>query len=242
MTSAKSQNITKFLKLPYQFDENLLLTDLKVVNESQWIPHFNTGGYEGNWKSIALYSTSGNETNIFAMGNDATAIVETPLMKDCLYFKQVIGNFKCTLLSVRLLRLGAGAVIKPHRDHQLGYEDNTFRLHIPISTNPDVHFILDDERIILLPGECWYTNVNYIHSVLNHGKSDRVHLVIDGERNAWSDKLFFSLAAKESFFPPKEEVYSAVTIKQIINELKHSNQPAANQLIVKLQADLDALK
>ena len=238
----EKQKITKYLKLPFQFDEKMLVADLETITGSQWIPHFNKEGYNGKWNSIALYARGGDSTNIFAMNAGDETILETPIMKDCLYFKVVIDHFKCTLLSVRLLRLEVGADIKPHSDYNLGYEDNNFRIHIPIKTNDDVYFILDGNRLIMLPGECWYTNVNYVHSVSNKGKTDRIHLVIDGERNAWSDDLFFSLAPKESFFPVREQIHTAENLKRIIEELKLSDQPAAQQLIVKLQEELNALQ
>jgi len=241
MDPIENKEITKYLKLPFQFDEERLVADLESIMGSQWIPHFNKEGYEGKWNSIALYASGGEATNIFALNNDEAPIIETHIIKDCLYFKEVICHFKCIMLTVRLLRLEVGAEIKPHSDYNLGYEDNNFRLHIPIITNDDVNFILDGNRLQMLPGECWYTNVNYIHSVSNKGKTDRVHLVIDGKRNAWSDDLFFSLAPKESFFPFKEEIHSAETLEKIIEELKISDQPAVKQLIITLQEELDAL-
>ena len=86
----------------------------------------------------------------------------------------------------------------------------------------------------MLAGECWYTNVNYIHSVKNLGTRDRVHLVIDFERNKISDELFFALAPEESFLPiPKEEDSPEVT-QRIIEELRASNEPIAEQLINEL--------
>lgn len=174
-----------------------------------------------------------------AYNNDTSDLVETSILKDCFYFKEVIGHFKCIKLSVRLLRLEKGAYIKPHCDHNLGYEDNNFRLHIPVKANSNVDFVLDGSRLAMLPGECWYTNVNYIHSVHNGGESDRIHLVIDGERNFWSDSLFFSLAPKESFFPDKVENHSVGTLSKIIEELKLSDEPAAKQLIVTLSKELN---
>ena len=234
----KDKRITKYLKLPFQFDEKRLVADLESIIENQWIPHFNKRDYDGEWKSIALFAKGGDATNIFAFQNDNTAIIETPILNSCSYIKEVIEHFKCALLSFRLLRLNVGAKIKPHRDYKLGYEDNTFRIHIPILTNNNVDFNLDGKRLQMLPGECWYTNVNFTHSVANNGKTDRVHLVIDGERNAWSDDLFFSLAPKASFFPVKEEIHSAETLKKIIEELKMSNEPAAKQLISVLQKNL----
>jgi hypothetical protein len=234
--------ITKYLKLPFQFEEKRLLQDLQSVQESNWASHFNTGGYEGDWKVIPLYAPKGDPNNIFAMQTNKGELALTPLMQHCPYFLQVIQQFKCPLLSVRLLNLGVGAEIKPHRDHELGYEDDCFRLHIPITTNPQVSFMLDGKQLNMQPGECWYTNVNYIHSVANKGSSDRVHLVIDGERNNWSDELFFSRAPKESFFPKKEETLSLKTLEGMVKNLLQQDNPAARSLMVELEAKIENLK
>lgn len=197
--------LTPYLKMPFQFDETNLVNDLNLLMNHQWLPHFNTGGYQGDWKVISLYSINGDANNIFVSSGDTSVVSETEVLKVCSYLKEVIDTFKFPVLSARILRLGAGAEIKPHRDHELGYENNNFRLHIPIKTNENVNFILDGIRLKMLPGECWYTNVNFIHSVSNKGETDRFHLVIDGKRNLWSDELFFSLAPEESFiYSPSE--------------------------------------
>lgn len=120
----------------------------------------------------------------------------------------------------------------------MGYEDGNFRLHVPIVTNADVQFILDGDKLVMLPGECWYTNVNYIHSVKNAGDEDRIHLVIDCSRNKWSDQLFFSLAPKSSFKPIPEEKLSQETLTRMIEELKAQDSPAALQLINDLSKKL----
>lgn len=226
------KQVTKYLKFPIQFDEQLLVSDLRRAMDGQWIPHFNTGGYTGNWKAVSLYAAKGNEQNIFAHLQDYTSISETPFMKECAYFKEVLNQFKFDILSARLLRLEVGAEIKPHTDHELGYEDGQFRLHIPIVTNSEIEFILDGERLTMLPGECWYTNVNFVHSVANRGTIDRVHLVIDGVRNAWTDELFFSLAPESSFETDREEKLSDETIIRMLEELR-SNPLMANHPIVE---------
>ena len=235
------KEITTYLKLPFQFNEEKLIHDLSLILDVNWIPHFNTADYNGDWKVISLYAPNGEQSNIFSLSSPTSIISETPALKKCQYFKEVINSFKCPILSARILRLGVGAEIKPHRDYELGYEDGSFRLHIPIVTNAHVQFILDGNELTMLPGECWYTNVNYVHSVKNLGESDRVHLVIDGKRNEWSDSLFFSLASKESFQPFPQENESPETIKRTIEELKHSNEPIAKQLINDLQQKLTAL-
>lgn len=232
------KELTRYLKFPMQFDEQRLAEDLSRTMESQWVPHFNTGGYTGNWNAVSLYAKGGNEQNIFALSPDNSELSETPLMKECCYFREILDTFKFPILSVRLLRLEAGAEIKPHTDYELGYEDGQFRLHIPIITNPDVEFILDGERLIMLPGECWYTNVNLVHSVANRGTVDRVHLVIDGVRNAWTDELFFSLAPPSSFEAVREEVLSDETIIRMLEELKNNPQMAGHPIIGELEKKL----
>ncbi len=232
------QQITKYLKLPFQFDEQLLVQDLATIVDAHWTPHLYKGSYKGQWNSIPLYAKDGDASNLFAGQNASSDIQETPLLKKCAYFKEVLSHFKCPMQAVRLLQLSPDSIIKPHRDYRLGYEDNNFRLHIPITTNPDINFILDGNRLKMLPGECWYTNVNFLHSVSNKGSSDRVHLVIDGERNAWSDDLFFSLAPKASFLLPEDQVASPAAIKRIIEELEQLNNPASAQLIMEFREKL----
>jgi quercetin dioxygenase-like cupin family protein len=228
------------LKLPFQFDKEKLESDLVTLLASNWKPHFNDKVYEGKWNSIALYAVDGDQSNIFATGNEE--IKETSLLKDIQYIKEIIDQFKCPLLSVRLLKLEKGANIKPHRDYNVGYEDGNFRLHIPIATNPDVNFILDGQRIEMKIGECWYTNVNYVHSVSNEGKSDRVHLVIDCARNEWTDNIFFSLAPRDSFLPNAEEEYSLESMKRIINELQLMDNDGAIDAIKDLDNKIRDLK
>ena len=58
------------------------------------------------------------------------------------------------------------------------------RIHFPIVTNPDVKFsvwgytgVRNDVNMRV--GECWMLNTNYPHQVINSGKDDRIHLVVD---------------------------------------------------------------
>jgi hypothetical protein len=238
------QQHTTSLKLPFEFNEQKLVAELDLLSKSKWIPHFNKGGYTGKWNSIALYALNGDETNIFALNNDANSTIEeTKIIKECHYLREVIDTFKCPLRSVRLLKLGVDACIKPHRDFELGYENSCFRIHIPITTNRDVGFILDGETLEMKPGECWYINVNRVHSASNNGKTDRVHLVIDGQRNDWSDDIFFSLASKESLLETKHEEREPdpEAIRSIIRELERIRSPGAEQTIKTLRKQLTDL-
>lgn len=227
--------LIRHIKFPFCFDIALLQKDLQGILSQKWMAHYNQQNYTGNWTSLALMSTDGSSQSIKAFDTENKEIVFTELMDNCPYFKEILDYFPFEKTAVRLLKLDAGALIKPHSDYCLGYEDGTFRIHIPIVTNPEVEFILDQQRLIMNEGECWYINANFIHSVANRGTIDRVHLVIDGKRNDWTDELFFKNAPKEQFIKPKVEISEEQKALMIL-ELQKMNTPTALQMIEGLRS------
>jgi len=53
------------------------------------------------------------------------------------------------------------------------------RTHIPIITNPEVFFIVDDEEKNMKEGEIWEIDNSKVHSVENLSYEDRIHFIID---------------------------------------------------------------
>lgn len=231
----------KQLKLPFEFNIALLQTDVKRIQESEWVAHYNKANYDGSWTSLALFSKDGTSSSIYASMNDNSALKATEIMNACPYIQEVLDVFKFEKLAVRLMRLNVGAEIKPHRDNDLGYEDGEFRLHIPVITNPGVNFILGGERIIMNEGTCWYINANEEHSVTNKGATDRIHLVIDGKRNEWTDGIFFAIEPESSFQHAKKEM-SLKEQELMIEELKRMNTPVALSIIEQLQNSINSAK
>ena len=76
------------------------------------------------------------------------------------------------------INLTAGKAIAGHFDAG-DYLGASRRVHIPIITNPDVDFIINNECINMKIGECWEINNNRLHSVNNRSEQDRVHLLVD---------------------------------------------------------------
>jgi hypothetical protein len=179
-------------------------------------------------------SQNGRSDAIYAVPNGNEKLVATEILDSCTYFKEILDGFLFDKTAVRLLQLAVGADIKPHSDNCLGYEDGSFRLHIPIITNSEVEFILDGTRLIMNEGECWYIDANFIHSVANRGLQDRIHLVIDGVRNEWTDALFYKEASQDQFIKPIP-VISDEQKKLMIAELKRMDTPAANEMIKDLE-------
>ncbi len=172
-------------KFPFQFNPSRLVADLSRVGSLAWTRHFNDMNYAGEWSGLALRAASPRAQDIVPRFDAAMRFQDTPLLEECPGFRDVLDTFQCSQRSVRLLKLCAGSSIKEHTDEGLDYAEGEIRVHVPIVTDAEVYFFLNDERLIMAPGECWYTNVNLPHRVDNRSAIDRVHLVIDCEVNDW---------------------------------------------------------
>ncbi|TND07563.1 MAG: Aspartyl/Asparaginyl beta-hydroxylase [Bacteroidetes bacterium] len=227
-------NNTAF-RLPFSFEADCLQEELRIALERDWSAHYNSADYAGSWESISLRSMSGKEDDARAFAG--AQFHDTPLLEKLPYIQSVVRHFECPIETVRLLRLAAGSEIKEHRDPEGGYEDGYLRIHIPVQTNEQVTFIVGGENIPMKNGECWYADFNLPHSVKNESGSDRVHLVIDGVRNVWTDDLFrqcgydFEAGAKKTR-PGRD------ALQRMIDELRLQNTPAALQLAGALEKEL----
>lgn len=185
------------LKLPLRFDAMRLQADLARILADEHVPHFNTAYYEGDWSAAPLRSIGGRADHIYPDPTARDGFADTPLLGRCDYVREVLASLRCPQRAVRFLRLKPGSTIKEHRDYELGFEDGEVRLHIPVITNVQVEFVLNQARVLMNEGECWYLNVNLPHRVANRGKTDRVHLVVDCVVNDWLRELLVSTAAQE---------------------------------------------
>lgn len=219
------------LKLPFLFDPGLLEKDLTICLRQSWVRHFNQNDFSGNWSSISLRSLSGREDDIYSHPGEYR---NTPLLYKCGYFTHVLDQFQCEKESVRLLALGAGGIIKEHRDQKLAYEHGIFRIHIPVKTGPKVFFLVNKLNIQMNAGEVWYANFHLPHSVVNESNDARIHLIIDCRRNAWSDE-WFGLAGYDFEEEKRSIGYNNATLEKIIAELEMMEGEAARQMIHKLR-------
>ena len=178
-------------RLPLGFDASRLRGDLGILAKDRWVRHFVSHNYSGDWSALPLRAIGGAEGNILTHGEGDFR--DTPLLDRCPYFREVLGTFPGSLTSVRLMRLSAGSEIKEHTDPGSGYEYGEVRLHVPITTNPQVEFRLDGRCVGMAAGDCWYMNFTLPHSVVNRGATDRIHLVIDCKVDPWLDGIFKAL-------------------------------------------------
>jgi hypothetical protein len=172
-------------KLPFNFDPESLRADLNRIRSDEWVAHFNQDYFEGEWTGVALRSSGGDSRQLYSPPKTESSFADTPILERCPHVREILTIFQCPLQSVRFLRLAAGSLIREHRDYDLGFREGQLRLHLPITTNPDVQFFLDAHRIELHAGECWYLDLSLPHWIENRGATDRIHLVIDCELNEW---------------------------------------------------------
>jgi hypothetical protein len=186
------------VRLPLRFDSDALAADAAALPAAEWVAHFNTSYYEGEWSGVALRSSGGAPLALYPDPSAHADWQATAALARCPALAAALDVFECPLQSVRLLALGPGASIREHRDHRLGYDDGEVRIHVPITTSGDVAFFHDGERVDMAPGEAWYLDLNLPHRVANAGEQRRVHLVVDCVVNPWLEALLEQAALERS--------------------------------------------
>lgn len=198
-----------------------------------WIAHFNYRHYEGEWTVLPLRSPGGKTDQIIPDQINQEDYADTALLDSCPAIQSWLQGFECPLLSVRLLKLKSNSIIKEHRDHELSFEKGEARLHVPIFTNPQVEFYLNNVLVKMQEGECWYINANLPHRVSNLGITDRIHLVLDCKVNDWLKSLFHEGKRYYSIQSSDND-----TLK-IIQELRLQNTEVSNRLANQMEAQLN---
>lgn len=227
----------RYLQLPYHFDHSRMQQEVTAITQS-WMLHFNTAHYQGDWSGIPLRSPGGNADNLLPQTlQQNTNFEDTELLEQCPYISEVLDAFQCKKTTARLLKLSKGAVVKEHRDLDLAYEEGEVRLHIPVITHPLVEFYLDDHRLEMKEGDCWYINANLPHRLSNPSPVDRVHLVVDCIVNDWLRKEF----SREDVPVKSIKNTADINIQQqqrVIVELRLSNDPVRMALADELEKQL----
>jgi len=186
------------VRLPFRFDVQRMQAELASLPDDAWVAHYNTRDHDGDWTGVALRSAGGRDGWLFPRPPGSAPYADTPTLGRLPYLTQVLATFDCPLENARLLKLHAGASILEHTDDALGYADGLARLHVPVTTNPDVTFYLEGEPVPMGEGECWYLDFNLPHRVDNRSAEDRVHLVIDCVVDDWLAGVFAEAAGVEA--------------------------------------------
>lgn len=175
------------IELPLAIDPVPLRAEAEALPAEAWIPHLVQQNYEGDWSVAPLRAPAGETHPVRQIYADPTAteFVSTRWLEAMPATRALLDRLPCPQQTVRLMRLGPGARIKPHRDHDLDVALGQARLHLPLVTGDQVTFLLNGARVEMAPGELWYLRLSDEHEVFNNGDADRIHLVIDVTADAW---------------------------------------------------------
>lgn len=164
-----------FFKLPRCFDAARLRQEVAALPPDVWAPHPN--GIAGN-SSVRLISVDGGENDLVDGSMRETA--HLALMP---YVRQVLASFGVPWSRTRLLKLAPGAQVPAHADINYHWFHRV-RLHIPVTTRPEVRFHCGDASVHMAPGEAWIFDNWRLHNVVNPTPDARIHLVADTVGNA----------------------------------------------------------
>lgn len=81
-------------------------------------------------------------------------------------------------IRVSFVNLLSNSIVEPHYDFGESLIKN-HRIHIPIITNKEVSFTVDDESVNIKEGSIVRVDNSKTHSVQNPSNFDRIHLIVD---------------------------------------------------------------
>lgn len=108
-------------------------------------------------------------------GWDRLAEVAIPVMHGIIAQHYPPGG---TIIRAMAAKLLAGGKISPHVDTHPSFHRG-HRIHVPITTNPRVRFMIDGRPHQLQPGRAYEINNQLNHSVMNKGDEDRITFIFD---------------------------------------------------------------
>ena len=108
-------------------------------------------------------------------GWDRLAALAIPVMHDIIARHYPPGGTIIRALAAKLL---AGGKIAPHADSHPSFHRG-HRIHVPLTTNPRVRFMIDGRPHRLQVGQAYEINNQMNHSVMNKGSADRITFIFD---------------------------------------------------------------
>jgi len=103
------------------------------------------------------------------------ADVALPLMNEIISKHYSPGGTVVRAMAAKLL---AGGIINPHVDRHPSFHVG-HRIHVPITTNPRVRFMINGRPYRFEVGEAYEINNQMTHSVMNKGAEDRITFIFD---------------------------------------------------------------
>ena len=129
-------------------------------------------------QSVVLVFCDGKPSDLVVSktdGWDLLAEQAVPVMHDIIGKHYAPGGAIIRAMAAKLL---TGGRINPHFDSHSTFR-KSHRIHIPITTNARVRFMIDGKPHRMQVGNAYEINNQKTHSVMNSGKDDRITFIFD---------------------------------------------------------------
>lgn len=174
-------NIAEPLKTLGEVDAGPLIDAVLGLDEDAWLANINRqNDYEVHkqTQSVVLVFCDGTMKDLEITkesGWDLLSDAAIPVMHDLLGRHYPPGG---TIIRAMAAKLLSGGRINPHFDSHATFR-HSHRIHVPITTNPRVRFMIDGRPYHLEVGKAYEINNQKTHSVMNSGKEDRITFIFD---------------------------------------------------------------
>lgn len=218
------------LLLPFHFDANRLLQEVLEIPSHHFREILSSHITPGGLLALDLLVPDPDLAK-----QQQYVPIPNPLLSPESYLYEALNSFSCEKHLARIHRLQAGARISEHIDGNLNYHSEYLRLHIPVSTDGEAHFVLDGKPLTMQPGECWGLNVGLKHHVANESATERIHLVIDCKRDDWLQQVLADAGHAASAPGPFDRM-TLPDLKYILSSLENLPAEHGDTLCKELQA------
>jgi hypothetical protein len=226
------------IQFNFQFDVQKMAQELQGISSS-FEPIYSRSTQDGKLMGIHLI-TSATEGG---RNNSEKSYQATPELERSPYLQSVLDTFKCDKFNFRVHNLTSGGKITLHRDHGKSIMDRVIRIHIPVTTNEEIYFYVDGERIQMQNGECWLVDITKDHEVENRSPTDRMQLMIDCDLNEWWEQTLEGHGVKmptksrwSSF--PTEDLHAMMENLSLLHSTDNSGMVAELALELEKRKEL----
>jgi hypothetical protein len=168
-------------KLLFEYDSKVIERLLPEDNDPIWLEETFRQEYYGHSKTQSIiYVWSENVNNYNYDNIDIRTNRNDKLSEEVWIAAKKIRdyygpNYKITKLM--LVKLLGNSIIEEHIDQ--GILQNVHRCHLPIRTNDQCKFIINNSHYNLKENCVYELNNAVNHSVVNESKQNRIHLMVD---------------------------------------------------------------
>lgn len=174
----------KAIRFPFHFDTTRIRQELEVIATS-FAPINSIKIKKDHLQGIHLITPAPGG----AKDERGFSYLSTPELDQSPYLQSILNTFQCDKFIYRVHNLKAKGKINLHRDADRGLVNNIVRIHIPVTTNDEVYFYVEGERVCMQNGECWFADITQLHEVENRSDTDRLQLMIDCNLNDWWENI-----------------------------------------------------